>query len=76
MVQVNYVPVYWHPYFESLETPRGACTKAEAFYLSEISLPMHVDLAKSDVNRVVRELRAAVSKTRIVQIDSETHVCN
>ena len=74
MVQVNYVPVYWHPYFERLETPRGACARAEAFYLSEISLPMHADLAKSDANRVVRELQAALPKTRSVRIDGENHV--
>ena len=74
MVQVNYVPVYWHPYFERLETPRGACARAEAFYLSEMSLPMHADLAKSDAIRVVRELQAALSKTRIARIDRETHV--
>ena len=74
MVQVNYVPVYWHPYFERLETPRGACAQAEAFYLSEISLPMHAGLAKSDANRVVRELQSALLETPNGQIDGENHV--
>ena len=31
-VQVNYLPVYWHPVFADLGYRRGMCPNAEAFY--------------------------------------------
>lgn len=39
-VQVNYIPVYWHPVFQDLGHMRGECPNSEEFYESEISLPM------------------------------------
>jgi len=42
-VQVNYIPAYWHPVFDSQDYPRGLCPVAENFYGGEISLPMYVD---------------------------------
>ncbi|HEY3001682.1 MAG TPA: UDP-4-amino-4,6-dideoxy-N-acetyl-beta-L-altrosamine transaminase [Kribbellaceae bacterium] len=60
-VQVNYVPVYWHPVFEDLGYKRGMCPNAEAFYAEEISLPMFPDLTDADVERVIDTLTALVS---------------
>lgn len=56
-VQVNYIPVYWQPYFADLGYKRGMCPKAEAYYEQEISLPMFPDLADSDVDRVIDIIR-------------------
>jgi dTDP-4-amino-4,6-dideoxygalactose transaminase len=56
-VQVNYVPVYWHPAFEDLGYRRGMCPVAEAFYAQELSLPLFVDLSDADQDRVVETLR-------------------
>ena len=56
-VQVNYLPVYWHPVFEDLGYQRGMCPNAEAFYEEELSLPLFPDLSVSDQERVVEELR-------------------
>lgn len=55
-VQVNYIPVYWHPLFADLGYQRGMCPNAEAFYAEEISLPMFADLTDSDVDRVIDTL--------------------
>lgn len=57
LVQVNYIPVYWHPLFEDMGYRRGMCPNAEAFYAEEISLPMHAELSDSDVDRVIETLR-------------------
>lgn len=57
LVQVNYIPVYWHPVFEDLGYRRGMCPVAEAFYAEEISLPLFVDLGDDDQDRVVETLR-------------------
>ena len=62
LVQVNYVPVYWHPYFEELGMARGQCPNSEAFYNGEISLPMYADLRESQQSRVVRELGSLLSE--------------
>lgn len=55
-VQVNYIPVYWHPVFEDLGYQRGMCPKAEQFYAEELSLPLFADLSDDDVTRVIETL--------------------
>lgn len=57
-VQVNYIPVYWHPVFADLGYRRGMCPNAELFYRQELSLPLWPDLSDSDVDRVIGEVRA------------------
>lgn len=57
LVQVNYIPVYWHPYFEDLGFRRGLCPVAEQYYAEELSLPMYADLSESDQDRVIELIR-------------------
>jgi dTDP-4-amino-4,6-dideoxygalactose transaminase len=57
-VQVNYIPVYWHPVFADLGYRRGMCPNAELFYAEELSLPLFPDLSDDDVDRVVDLVRA------------------
>lgn len=57
-VQVNYLPVYWHPAFADLGYRRGMCPVAERFYAEQLSLPLFVDLTDADQDRVVEQLRA------------------
>lgn len=52
-VQVNYIPVYWHPFFEDLGYRRGMCPVAEEYYRDEISLPMFAALSEPDQDRVI-----------------------
>jgi len=59
-VQVNYIPVYWHPLFEDLGFKRGMCPNAEQFYAEEISLPMHAELTDDQVDQVIDAVRTAV----------------
>ena len=59
-VQVNYIPVYWHPVFDPIQYPRGLCPIAESFYQSEISLPMFTDLDLRTVESVSRALLATL----------------
>jgi UDP-4-amino-4,6-dideoxy-N-acetyl-beta-L-altrosamine transaminase len=57
-VQVNYIPVYWHPVFEDLGYRRGLCPNAEAYYEQELSLPLFPSLTDADVDRVIDAVRA------------------
>ncbi|MDQ7991054.1 MAG: aminotransferase class I/II-fold pyridoxal phosphate-dependent enzyme [Propionicimonas sp.] len=55
-VQVNYIPVYWHPVYQDLGHRRGECPNAEAFYAEELSLPLFPDLTDTDVDRIIHTI--------------------
>ena len=52
IVQVNYIPVYWHPVFQDLGYKRGLCPNAEEFYAREISLPLHTRLKQHELDYI------------------------
>lgn len=56
-VQVNYIPVYWHPVYADLGYQRGLCPQAELYYSRQLSLPCFPDMTQIDVQRVIEELR-------------------
>lgn len=56
-VQVNFVPVYWHPAYADLGYRRGQCPVAEEFYRRQLSLPLFPDLEDHQVDRVIAEIR-------------------
>jgi dTDP-4-amino-4,6-dideoxygalactose transaminase len=60
IVQVNYLPVYWHPVFENLGFKRGLCPISENFYLSEISIPIYPGLELKNQNRVIGHLNEII----------------
>jgi dTDP-4-amino-4,6-dideoxygalactose transaminase len=59
-VQVNYIPVYWHPVYEDMGYKRGMCPRAEDFYAEELSLPLFPDLTGSQVDHVIDVLIGAL----------------
>lgn len=59
-VQVNYIPVYWHPAYANLGYKRGMCPNAERFYAEELSLPIFPDLTDSQVDQVIDEVKRAL----------------
>ena len=52
-VQVNYLPAYKHPYFAEKQIDSN-CPSAEKFYQNELSLPIHANLRKKDLVRIVK----------------------
>ena len=57
-VQVHYLPVYRHPYYQDLGYPIGLCPRAELFYSQALSLPIYPGLSDDDVARVVESVTA------------------
>jgi dTDP-4-amino-4,6-dideoxygalactose transaminase len=51
-VQVNYLPAYRHPAFGFTFDSQQLFPNSEAFYQSEVSLPMHVSLSMEDLDRI------------------------
>ena len=56
-VQVHYLPVYRHPYYESIGYKKGLCLNAESFYAREISIPIYPRLSKRDQDAVAHTLK-------------------
>jgi dTDP-4-amino-4,6-dideoxygalactose transaminase len=60
IVQVNYIPVHWHPVFQDMGYKVGLAPVAEEFYEQEISLPMFSGLTQRDLSRVSRAVTDAL----------------
>lgn len=55
-VQVHYLPVYWHPFYQRLGYPKGLCPEAERFYSNVLSLPIFPKMTNADIVRVCTEI--------------------
>ena len=63
-VQVHYIPVYWHPYYQSLGYAKGLCPIAESYYWETLSLPLFPLMSIEDAMRVVLVLQEVLVKMR------------
>ncbi|MBF0385366.1 MAG: UDP-4-amino-4,6-dideoxy-N-acetyl-beta-L-altrosamine transaminase [Candidatus Omnitrophica bacterium] len=57
-VQVHYIPVYFHPFYQKMGYKMGLCPRAEDYYKRAFSLPLYPGLAPSEVKSIVRKLIA------------------
>ena len=57
---VHYIPVYRHPYYESLGYKKGLCPVAEKIYEGIMSLPLYYSLTDDDVNDVIEAVKKLV----------------
>lgn len=61
-VNVHYLPVHLHPYYQrTLGTVPGLCPVAEAAYDHILTLPLHQAMTEADVARVCLSLQAAAA---------------
>lgn len=60
-VQVHYIPVYFHPYYQQLGYEKGLCPSAEWLYKRIISLPLYPKMTDSDLDRVINVLKTVIS---------------
>lgn len=56
-VNVHYMPIHLHPYYQRLGFSKGQFPKAEAFFDQALSLPLHQGLVLSDQDFVAQTLR-------------------
>ena len=52
-VNVHYIPVYWHPFYQKLGYKKGICPIAEAAYERILSLPIYPAMSDGDVEDVI-----------------------
>lgn len=60
--QVHYLPVYWHPYYQSLGFKKGLCPKAENYYEKCLSLPMYHSITEIEQNYVIEKVHEFFNK--------------
>lgn len=58
--QVHYIPVYRHPYYESLGYKKGLCPIAEKTYETIMSIPFYAGMSDEDVNDTIKAVKKVV----------------
>ena len=57
LVNLHYIPVYRHPYYEQMGFEAGYCPEAEEYFAQAISIPLHPSLTLEQQDYVVLTLR-------------------
>ncbi|PJE81440.1 UDP-4-amino-4,6-dideoxy-N-acetyl-beta-L-altrosamine transaminase [Candidatus Pacearchaeota archaeon CG10_big_fil_rev_8_21_14_0_10_32_42] len=55
--QVHYIPVYLHPYYQSLGYKKGLCSSAENFYEKILSIPVYPLLKEEEQTFVIEKIK-------------------
>jgi UDP-4-amino-4,6-dideoxy-N-acetyl-beta-L-altrosamine transaminase len=56
-VNVHYIPVYLHPYYQELGYKKGLCPNAERVYKEIITLPLFPGMTEEDIGDVIAALK-------------------
>lgn len=59
-VNVHYLPVYLHPYYQQLGYKKGLCPEAEKLYKEIITLPLFPQMSDKDIDDVVRAVKKVI----------------
>lgn len=59
-VNVHYIPVYYHPYYQEQGYSKGICPIAERVYESIITLPLYPGMLNEDVIDVVNAVKKVI----------------
>ena len=63
-VQVHYIPVYHHPFYQRLGHRTGECPVTERYYASALTLPLYPGMTDDDVSRVIHTVLAVLKEHR------------
>ena len=58
LVNLHYIPVYFHPYYKKLGFKKGHCPEAEKYYADAVSIPMFPTLTDKDQNKVISSIKS------------------
>ena len=59
-VNLHYIPVYRHPYYERLGFKLGYCPEAEKYHKDVISIPIYPSLKEAEQTRVIQILKELI----------------
>ncbi|NMH59659.1 UDP-4-amino-4,6-dideoxy-N-acetyl-beta-L-altrosamine transaminase [Alteromonas ponticola] len=60
-VNVHYIPIHLHPYYQNLGFRKGQFTNAETYYDRALSLPLYPTLSEADQQHVITQLEQVLS---------------
>lgn len=63
-VNVHYLPVYLHPYYQQLGYAKGICPNAESIYEQVITLPLFPSMQDQDLDDVVQAVKKVIAYYR------------
>ena len=63
-VNVHYIPIPWHPFYQKLGYQKKQWPVAEAAYEELISLPIWPAMSKNDVDRVIQSVKKVVGHSK------------
>ena len=64
-VNVHFIPVYYHPYYQKLGYKKGLCPVAEDLYERIITLPLFPKMTEHDVEYVINNVTALLRENTI-----------
>lgn len=59
-VNVHYIPVYCHEYYQQLGYKNGLCPNAEKLYDMMLTLPLHTGMSDNDITTVIERVTKLV----------------
>ncbi len=59
-VNVHYIPVYFHPYYQDLGYEQGLCPRAESHYEQIITIPLFPKMTEKDVDDVIEAVKKVI----------------
>jgi perosamine synthetase len=63
-VNVHYIPVHLHPYYQKrLGTAPGDCPAAELMYEKILSLPIYPNIKETQVNEVIKKILRVIEQS-------------
>jgi UDP-4-amino-4,6-dideoxy-N-acetyl-beta-L-altrosamine transaminase len=65
LVNLHYIPVYRHPYYEAMGFKKGYCPNTEQYYKEAISIPMYPTISKAQENKVISCLREGLFRLKL-----------
>lgn len=61
-VNVHYIPVYFHPYYQRLGYKKGICPKAEKLYERIITIPLYPKMTDQQIDEVIKKIKSTINK--------------
>ncbi|NDD49652.1 MAG: UDP-4-amino-4,6-dideoxy-N-acetyl-beta-L-altrosamine transaminase, partial [Alphaproteobacteria bacterium] len=59
-VNLHYIPIHTHPYYQKMGFKKGDFPQSERFYSQAISLPIHPTLKKEEQNKIIAAVKEII----------------
>jgi len=63
-VNVHYIPVYYHPYYQELGYEKGLCSVAERLYERIVTIPLYPKMSDEQVDEVIERVKTVITDSK------------